>query len=439
MCITILFITTAFISYYSYHYSKLKLLSPTFWAAATFCAFSAVYVITYRVMKNDISIQSMLIILGSIVITAIGSYFGNKIVFSTRILSNNSSIRNTKKFYDNNEIYIARWKTLIVSLIYLYIAIVRFKNLMSLAGGNYSNLIEGLSRSRLYYIASYTDIILSNVYFNQLIYMFEVAVYIHLFIYIYNITYAKKRKLYLLLPLIPDFIARLATTSRSSYLVLFFSVIACYFYMLVKQGRLKNVLITPKAVALLFIFFFSFFWYGRLRNSLAVSILDYVQMYTSASIYNFDYFIRKGWDQNPYFGYYTLQNIYQLIGIGHLDIFPGLPMNVFNVHNLSSNIYTSLFETIQDYGILGMLLLRFFESLVGTKIIRLMLKEDINSYKLYIGLYFMIIVLYSYANFPIGNRFGGYLGKPTVLFRYFIFGWIFVKYFLKPKVISSYK
>ena len=309
---------------------------------------------------------------------------------------------------------------------------------MSLTGGNYFNIIEALSQSRHAYVSSERVVVLSNVYLNQLLYMCEVAVYIHVFVFIYNITVAKKRRAYLLLLLIPDFIARLATTSRSSFLVLFFVVVVCYFYMLVKQGRCKNVLITPKTVTILFVFFFAFFWYGRLRNNLTVSLIENIQMYTSASIYNFDYFIRKGWNPNPYFGYYTLQNIYQLLGINHLHTSTELPMNVFNVHNLRSNIYTSLFETIQDYGILGMFLLRFIESVIGTKIVRSMLNKDINNYSLYYGLYFMVIVLYSFANFPIGNRFGDYLGRPTVLFRYFVYGWLLVKLFLKPKVIGGY-
>ena len=91
MHITILFITTALIAFYAYQRTKLKLLSPTFWAAAMFCGFSAVYVLTYNTMLNDISIQSMLIILGSIVATAVGCYFGNNIVISVGKLHNKSS------------------------------------------------------------------------------------------------------------------------------------------------------------------------------------------------------------------------------------------------------------------------------------------------------------------------------------------------------------
>lgn len=61
MYITILFIATGIIAIYSYQNTVLKLLSPTFWASVSVCAFSGVYVLTYSTMINDISLKTLLI------------------------------------------------------------------------------------------------------------------------------------------------------------------------------------------------------------------------------------------------------------------------------------------------------------------------------------------------------------------------------------------
>ena len=72
--------------------------------------------------------------------------------------------------------------------------------------------------------------------------------------------------------------------------------------------------------------------------------------------------------------------------------------------------------------------------IIGTIIIRAILKSDIDKNRLYYGMYFVIITLYSYFNFPIGNRFGDYLGNPLIMIRYLLYGYLMVKFFLKPRI-----
>ena len=436
MYITILFIATGIIAIYSYQNTVLKLLSPTFWASVSVCAFSGVYVLTYSTMINDISLKTLLIFLGAIFSVALGCYTGNRIVIRTKGKRVEDGISLHLPKEGNQEILIAKWKTVVVFVVYLFIAIVRFRNLLTMSGGNFLNLLEAMSTARYYVTGSDVDVVLSNTYLNQILYACEIATFIHIYLFLHNLVVLKKKHLYLLLPLIPDCMARLVTTSRSSFLVLLFAFITCYCFVCVRRGRTRNVLITPKTIVIISAFFVVFFAYGRVRNDLSISLLDNVQMYTSSAIYNFDYYIQNGWNDNPYFGFYTLQKIYDLFRVKHSYTTTTLPMNVFNTHHLRANIYTSLFQTVQDYSVWGMLLLRFFETLIGTLIIRKALKAEENDYRIYYMLYFVIIIIYCFVNFPIGNRFGDYLGNPTVLFRYLLYGWILVKFFLKPILID---
>lgn len=435
MNITILFLVSGFIAIYTYRRTELKLLSPVFWGSISIFVFSGVYVLTYSTMLNDISISTLLILLGAIGVTVLGSFFGFH--FKTGKTYNTVPILQDSFYNGSAFIVIPKWKTLVFTAIYMIIAVTRFRNFFRYVNGSLQNLADALSGMRMSYDAvADGSLSLSNGYFNQIGYMCEIALYIHLFAFVFNLMVAKKNNPYLLLPLVPDLLNRLVTTSRSAFLLLFFSISVCVIFVLVKQGRCKQFLFSSRTVIALVLIFSLFFWYGQMRNNLDISLLDNVQMYSSASIYNFDKFIREGRHDNPYFGYYTLQRIYDVFGITYTQVAQDLPMNVFNTHGYRSNIWTSFFKTVQDYGVGGMLLLRFLESLFGTMVIKTMLKSKLNSSRFFFCIYFVIIILYSFANYPIGNRFSDFLANGTVLLRYAVYGWILIKYLLTPRVLQ---
>ena len=435
MMIALLFIITLMITLYAYQHTKLKLLSPTFWASAMTCFFSGIYVLTFSTMNNDISFLTLSVLLGSIVVTALGERVGVFVRFrvpNNRIVNSYPGVSNF-----NHEIVISPKATIVITFFYSIVAAVRFRNMLSYTGGSIRTIMAAMTKMR--YIAMFTEerVVLSGNILNQIGFACEIAVFIHLFVFIHNLMTVRKKNWYLLIILIPDLIVRFLTTSRSAFLFLLFGAVFIWMYILVKQNRCREFRLTPKRLALIGVFFAVFYWYGQVRNTVSISMVDYIQMYTCSSIYNLDAILQKGWDKPPYFGYYTLQKLYSLLHINHTNIPSGLSMFVFNKNGYRSNIYTSLLKPLLDYGIGETLVIRFFESLLATKIIYSVLRKSEDHFSLYYTIYFMIVTLYCYANYVIGNRFIDYLEQPTLMLRYFVFGWLMTAFVFKPRVKGS--
>lgn len=235
--ITCLFFATAIITYFAYQNSKLKLLSPTFWSSGMFMSFSFIYASTIFAMKSDISFVTLLVILGFLIITASGEYLANRIRHG----------KNCKDFNALGDgincsgiISIQKWKIIVLTILFLVVAIDRFRNLTSLVSTNVnsiSSLMKMMSAARIAFVKSNRSLELSNTLFNQIIYVCEITTYIVIFIFTYNWINYKVRKYYLLIPLIPDLIIRFISTSRTSFILLLVAVIISYFYILLKRKK----------------------------------------------------------------------------------------------------------------------------------------------------------------------------------------------------------
>lgn len=427
--IGLLFILSIIVAFVAWKIFNLKLLSPTVWAAGMFSIYSLIYILTFNTMLSDISVATVLIIFGFLCVTFFGEYCAICLV-------GNKVVKKQAEFGSSGPIFISKRVTLILTLIFLVVAVTRFYNLYLFAlksGDSFSNIIEMLSVARKYFVASNRTVVLGNFIFNQFVYVCEIATYIYIFIFMYNLMVHKVKNYYLLLPVVPDFIIRVVTTSRSAFIILFLAVLIFYIFIMQKMG--KNVFKIPLKLLLLFICFVIFFiWYGIARNSVNdISLIDYLQMYTCSAIYNFNKYVTNGWGENPYFGFYTLQGIYEFLGIEHSVSLGWDSFLVFSTNGIRSNLYTSLAYTIQDYGIFGMLLIKFIESFLGTIVLRKFYNSKLKSNSFYVSIFFAIAVIYCYLWSPIGNVFVGYYGSPDLMIRYFIYGYILVKFILKPK------
>lgn len=430
--IFLLFILSSIILFIAWKVFKLKLLSPTVWASGMFSIYSVIYIATFNTMLSDISVLSVLIIFGFLFVTFLGELCATTFKVGAR-----ESHR--IGFSDNGKIIISKQKTIILTIIFTVVAVMRFYNLAMLAlnkGGGYSNIIEMLSVARIVFVESNRSVVLGNFFFNQIVYMCEISTYVFIFIFMYNFMVHKSRNLYLLLPVVPDLIFRIVTTSRSAFIMLFLAVLI--IYILISQNMGRNVFKMPIKLVILFICFVIFFiWYGFARNSLNdTNLVDYLQMYTCSAIYNFDQYLINGWGENPYFGFYTLQGIYEILGIQHSVSVGWDSFLVFSTNGARSNLYTALATTIQDYGIVGMLFIKFVEAFVGTIILKKFSRAKLNSCSFYVLIFFAIAVIYCYLWTPMGNVFVGYYGSPDLMVRYLIYGYILIKFILKPKRVT---
>ncbi len=438
--IFVLFTVTTGIAYYTYQNSKLKLLSPTFWTSVMFASFSFVYCITLSDMKSDISVITLEVIIASICVTAFGEYVGIKIKFRLKgdCIGENKIIKTGKS---HGEIEVKRWKVYILTIIFLFIAVRRYKNLVSVVGVS-SDGIRGvfdmMTSARSIFIASNRQMVLGTTLENQFVYICEITVYIIIYIYVYNYFLTKKKSLYLLLPLIPDIIIRFITTSRTSFMILVFSAVISVFAALYKQKGPQKIKIPKGLVIGVCLFAIIFIIYGRNRNNAySIPMINYVQMYTCASIFGLDYILVNGWQKNPYFGFYTLQNVYDMLGIERSTVLTWTKMIDFTDNGYHSNIYTSLFDPIVDYSVLGMLVLRAITAIIAAKLIYYFLSDTKGSHMSYIIFYFVIMVLYCYMYSSVGDVFKDVFLNPDLMIRYLLYSIILVKGYLRPRYSSG--
>lgn len=431
-----LVIITAFFTYFAYHNSKLKLLSPTFWTSGMFMSFSLIYAITIYNMKSDISLATFLIIVGFLTITASGEYIGRRIRIGRRL--NDSELTVIQKNRDLPvEIYIKPWKSIALFGIYMIVAIDRYRHLAAFASayGSFSNFMQMISVARRAYVKVNGSVILSNTLFNQIVYICEITAYIMIFIFLHNWICCKKKNWYLLLPLIPDLVIRLLSTSRTGFMILLIAVIVAYFVVLWKEKRLKIIHISYKLILGVVAFVVVFLIYGRVRNNAqSIPVISYIQMYTCSSLYGLNDIIENGWEKNPYFGFNTLQNIYNTLGITHESVSTWLKMTVFSKDDFHSNVYTSLYDVIIDYGVLGMYFVRFLTAVISSKIITKFVNSSCYRYDFYYLIYFAIVCTYCYFYSATGDVFMDYFFNPKLMIRYLIYGYFLVRFFLKPSV-----
>ena len=427
--IILLFSASFILAVYSYKRMTLKLLSPTFWASLMFTVYSAIYIFTFKTMLSDISIITVLVVVSFLMTTLLGE----KIATYKNHRSKLGLCIDDKQL---KPIKISKIAIILLTVMFTVVSIERFINLVNFTiSHGYSgsmNIFDLLAAARIAYVDANAQIVLGNVVFNQLVYVSEITTYICIFVFMHNYMICKVKHYYLLLPLIPDFALRLITTSRSAFITLIFAVIV--IYILIRQIQKKNPLrLSWQMLLLLAVFVILFVWYGFRRNSVSnISLITYLQMYTCSSLYNFDWFLRNGLGDNPYFGFYTLQEIFKLFRIDH-DVVPSwLPFVVFGTDGARSNIFTSLLDVTQDFGVIGMLLIRFIEAFIAGKIVNYFSEYRINKRMFYVSIYFVVSIMQCYLWSATGDSFPGVYASPDLMLRYLIYGYILVVISVKP-------
>lgn len=446
MILILLFISGAF-AIMSWRCSYLRWLSPVFWSSSMFSLMAFVYVVTFYNMKSDISFRTVLLISGFLLVTSAGEYFGNRVVRSGKHM-NQCGIRNRDSENSPEEICIAKWKVIMLTVVLMAVAADRYRHLAAAAsayarGQKFDGIMPMMNAARQAFVAANRSLVLGNPFMNQLVYVCEIASCVFVFLFLYNMINCGKRRWYLLLPLIPDFCMRFLTTSRTSYMLLLLSIIIYYFCIQMKkqnrqklQGmkKVQKLRIPKKMILAVAVFVVVFLAYGRVRNNAqSIPVVSYVQMYTCSSIYGLDHLLNKGWEENPYFGFYTMQHIYDLLGIRHDTVRTWSEMLTFSKDNLHANLYTSLSFPVIDFGVTGCLILRFAAAVLSAGILRRFLDKDCGNRSFYPYLYFAAVTVFSYFYSATGDVFTDFFLNPGLSVRYFVYAWLLVRCYLRPE------
>ena len=435
--VVLLFLISSVIAYYGFNYTKLRALSPTFWASVMFALFSFIYAVTMFDMRSDISFKTVLTVTAFLIVTLCGEYAGTKINFTHKRRNLVDSICGA------GYIYIARWKIYLLTAVFMIVAVDRYHNVASVAsayaGHGFSNVMQMMSTARLAFVAANRNLVLGNTVFNQLIYLCEFTSLMMIYCFINNLVNYRKKDYYLLLICIPDLIFRFLSTSRTSFIGLMLGVVVFYFIVIQKKRTIRLAHIPKKIIAAVIVFAIAFFAYGRARNdATSIPMVTYLQMYTCSSLYALDYMLTHGWSQNPYFGFHTMQHMYSLLGVSHDVVRTWGEMIVFGkATDAHANLFTSLLWPIQDYRFVGMLTLRFLCAFLSANIITSVFRSDHRNSFYYVRLYFCNVFIYAYVFSAIGDMFPDSFLNPSLIIRYIIYGWIITRFFLKPQTMEN--
>jgi len=426
--IVVLFFVSLLLAVLAERRSKLRFFSPTFLSAGMFAVYSFIYIITFYNMKSDISLNTVLVITAALLATAFGEFIANY------YKSINRENRNYKSSVLNSNIHIkiSKIKVYIYSAVMLFFFVYNFRTLRSVTL-EYSEMesFDGILDMMVYARQALLQrgYAIHGVLINQIIYLHEVVILIFIYAFMNNLLVCKKKDWYMLLPLIPDFLYRFETTSRSSFIFLIFGVVAIYLKI-----KMDHILLrfSWKIILAVSVAFVVLYIYGNIRNANNWGIVSYLQSYTCGSIYAFDHLLKRGIENSPYFGFYMFKNIYNTLNIQH-DVLPSQLMfvNFSNTRGLT-NIYTSLMYPVSDFGIVGMIIIRIFESILGYLIIAKFRIGRNNKASSYLSIYFAVAMIFCFLYSPINDLFPDYLWNPGIMIRYFVYGFVFLKLYLKP-------
>lgn len=428
----LLLITTVF----SYYVFDKDFLSVTTISSAMFFVFSLIYVAFYPKIGSDISFITVVVIVGSILFTFIGEFLGR----STNTGKLSTEIE--KKYeisYSNNVMYI--WFAFMLALAaYRYYDLYRF----SLTIGNTNGLLGTLSSARLAVATGKYVSDNMNIFIFMATSVCEVICYISIYLFIYEIIEKNKFRKHLLLPIIGYCCILVSFTGRTEYLKLFVAVLVAYInvygnkYGLVVSKKIMGTLV--KMALIMSIIFFGYGALTRMNGDSAMigSIYDNIIAYSAASIVGLNNYIKQGFGNNPYFGYWTLQKVYDSLGFVRLYTPPhNLQMFYYGKDFLlRSNIYTSLALPIQDYGIWGMLMIKSFFAFISYKIVFAFSRNTLRNFRTKMILFIIASeFIYCYFSAPIADRFIDLLSIST-WFKYTIFAYCVIV-FLSPYKIKA--
>lgn len=252
----------------------------------------------------------------------------------------------------------------------LFIVLFYSHILTTVKNHGYSNLTFSQILLRYYYIKSYTtDISLPSFLLILKLLCLSSSI-ISVFVFLHNLSFQQFRRkdFYLLLIVGFQLIYSFLNSSRSDLLV-FLSQTICllYFFWNMKIKRLSTVSLKIlkwgiRAFCLfLIIFIMLAVTMGRKKSFQDINICNYLTIYTSSSIRNFDLYINSNTPHSSSFGketFYPINRIlYNRFGIGEFYTM-ALPFNSIDGKNIG-NIYTAFRRYYADFGLFGIIFLPF--------------------------------------------------------------------------------
>ncbi|WP_029322702.1 oligosaccharide repeat unit polymerase [Butyrivibrio sp. AE3004] len=415
MIVFFTFIAMLIIAMLAYSLSSYKFFSLTFLSSAMFVCVLLLYFVFFEYLGKDITWKTSFVLIGAELFIAIGEILARPRVYISdeSLEKTRASIVKNREFFGNQLIYVSSIQILFTSIFVYIVAGVRYMRLYRITkeSGVNVNFFSLISKARILYISGeieFGPILAAGYYITQLI------GYIYVYYFMINLLITKKIRVALLFPVVGYCLCIVSTTARTEYIKLACAFVVSYLsYCIYTSINNINILKIGKWAFVFGAFFFGYGFAVRgVRMGAGVEAVGKnIVAYSCSAIYGIDYYLNHPWRENQYFGKYTLDAIYSLVG-KHPSV--GFEPFFF-MKNAKSNIYTALVRPIQDYGILLMLFSRSLLGFVCAKLQGIYLHTNINS-KWYLFWYIIEChVLYIFLLMPIGDKTSIILLNPKYL------------------------
>lgn len=436
--IFLLFVVSMVITTISFFVVKKKFLSPFLATSLVITVFSSIYILNISIINGDIQAKTAMVILLMLTAVGIGEWMANRITMK----KGGSCAKSLSS--EIIDIQISKRRTVIIFVIMIYAAMSRFYRLFLFTKefGN-NNIFDTIRRARPFLSSGISGgpvIDLTTPDVSVITYLANPICYFYLFWFTYLLVRKKQKRLYLLLPVLGNGLILASSTSRTVFIIIATGFITAYAYTDYINSKKRKISIKLIFFGLLFVAMF--FAYGNIVRGVGSSLgwRNTIFAYSSAGIYGLDHYLKEPWQENIIFGQRTLKPIYDLLGKSisietNNTVLPFYLWGKGQGDQFSSNLYSSLVLPIQDYGIWGMCFARLLAAFLTIWIEKTM--ENKNTYKgiFFFEFYFLNMLIYSFLNVLIADRFySTFFDLRTLAFN-IIFTFIAVHFVIKWKII----
>ncbi|MBE9900344.1 O-antigen polymerase [Enterococcus casseliflavus] len=367
-----------------------ELLSPWVITTGMFILSSFVIVLNSYKWGTDYDVFAIILICSGLLFFGFGE-ITSRLIVQQRFL--NSPQRSTEK----HRIIVPVHQLLFVILVMSIILFIDLRATMRAGNsiGSISDITSFLSNSR----SALSGDGFSKGIASRLVVFNKALGYIFTYICFYNLILFKSRyrlSLYII-PVLIFMGNALISTGRTEFLS-FIIYLIMLILILLKSSNRWSVRGTLKVLKIVFfgilLFFILFTFVGRLGGKgIYNSPLDYIYYYTGSSLYLFNSFVGNYDGSLHEFGSTTLYGLFNLLNVLGFDIPVGeVALEMSYIPHFYSNIYTAYRRYIQDYGIIGLLIIQYFLGLLYGGIFEKIRKFNLSNFT---------VILYCAQFFPI--------------------------------------
>ena len=420
----------------SFWLSHYNFFSPSFIICVmfTFGCILALYAKTsWDISDNIFSYDATWIILGGISIFIIFEQFARSI-YCKKITNN---IGNTGR------IIVKKWKFIILILFELIavatysLSVFKYVRVNGFSGGFDIVKIAEFNHNLSFFDTKKGGIpLLVRV-------MHEAAcaiMYVSIYVFLNNVVLCKDKvlmNLKYILPIVFWLPEVAVSSSRSSILRIFGSIILMFYIMLNRRSKWKSKRRNIKkiiriSITVLIVILFAFYlaaYTGVIGRSADKNLLDYIIVYMGAPIIHFNQFITSPPPSASYFGQETFSGLNSLLmKLGIINASHSRQLEIRTIIGIyRGNVYTFFRRPLHDFGLIGMLIvvgiISFIFSRYYYKNIWNKASSVKNDLKMIIFSYFYYLIYL----FSIMNNMCNDISATTIYFLVFL---VFIYYFM---------